>query len=356
MATRAIEASCTQGADDDIFGLTVHHGGAVTVCVATISTRSSVFGASDRMLTSGDVEFEPHAPKVVPLTNSMVLMSAGDAGVQAEVASDMRVWIADHIAARPDVWILVRDAAEAYAQYFAEARRRKVELALLRPLGLTSELFIARQGELAPALARDLATEMLSFPMPAVACIVAGVDASGPHLYVVADGQLHCADSVGFCAIGSGASHAESLLMFAKYHPGMAPAEAMLLTFAAKKRSEVAPGVGSETDMFTIGPMPGMSNWLDAETLQNLGEMYTKWRTAETEAFNDATERSRKYVQALAEAATKQPQAITPDGAAGGSGASADEEGLPSPSRDERGHTGRPETTPGGSSAGPNGR
>lgn len=55
----------------------------MTVCVAAISQSSTgtglmITGASDRMLTAGDIEFEPEQSKIQPLTNSIALMLAGD--------------------------------------------------------------------------------------------------------------------------------------------------------------------------------------------------------------------------------------------------------------------------------------
>ena len=56
----------------------------MTVCIAAIAGKT-VIGASDRLVTAGDVQFEPSRPKIRALTNSVVVMTAGDAWLQAEV-------------------------------------------------------------------------------------------------------------------------------------------------------------------------------------------------------------------------------------------------------------------------------
>ncbi len=69
-----------------------------------------------------------------------------------------------------------------------------------------------------------------------------------------ASGRAYCNNTIGFAAIGDGEWHAASQFMFAKYISHAPVAESMLLVFTAKKHAEVAPGVGTATDMFFIGP------------------------------------------------------------------------------------------------------
>src|SRR5277367_6736484 len=89
----------------------------VTVCIAAICQGSVVFGASDRMLTSGDgeIEFEPAFPKSFSLTNSIVAMTAGDSALQAEMLQDLAPFINERINAEPTVWLKVKDVAELYS-------------------------------------------------------------------------------------------------------------------------------------------------------------------------------------------------------------------------------------------------
>jgi hypothetical protein len=57
----------------------------MTICVAAICEDNTIMGASDRMLTARDVQFEPPQPKIIPLTKSIVTMISGDSYAQAEI-------------------------------------------------------------------------------------------------------------------------------------------------------------------------------------------------------------------------------------------------------------------------------
>jgi 20S proteasome alpha/beta subunit len=84
---------------------------------------------------------------------------------------------------------------------------------------------------------------------PSTILLVSG-DISVVHIYAIdKNGMIACWDDVGFAAIGSGAWHAKSLLMQAGYVNKAIFAPALALTFAAKKASEIALGVGKETDI-----------------------------------------------------------------------------------------------------------
>jgi hypothetical protein len=66
----------------------------LTVCIAAICEGGIVLGACDKMMTAGDVEFEPQAPtgrsmKVFPITNSIAVMTAGDSGLQSEIVQGL---------------------------------------------------------------------------------------------------------------------------------------------------------------------------------------------------------------------------------------------------------------------------
>ena len=87
---------------------------AVTVCVAAVSGLI-IFGTSDRMITSGDIQFEPQQSKIVPLTNSIVAQIAGDVSIQTEIMQRVSSDIIKRIQASPQEWWNVRDVAELYA-------------------------------------------------------------------------------------------------------------------------------------------------------------------------------------------------------------------------------------------------
>jgi hypothetical protein len=153
------------------------------------------------MLTSGDVQFEPTAAaKILALSNSMFLMTAGDAGLQAEICSHVLIEVAERIRQEPGKWWFVRDVADLYIEHY-----NRIQLA---PLYLDPSSFIANQHSMNERLVNDTARELLNFQMPSISTIFAGHDPAGPHIYLVSESganslEANCLDGVGFAAIVS---------------------------------------------------------------------------------------------------------------------------------------------------------
>jgi len=218
------------------------------------------------MLTSGDVQFEPSAgAKILSFTNSIFLMAAGDAGLQVQIYNSVSAEVVARIAKAPADWILVRDVVDLYVSHYNEIRKKRAEDAVLRPLYLDQNSYIANQGALKERLVSDISRELLNFAMPNISAVIAGVDPSGPHIWQVERGTTYaleatCLDSVGFAAIGSGSRHASSQFMFARHAWNASLAETLFLSYYAKRKSEVAPGVGQGTDMVSLGPGLGYTS------------------------------------------------------------------------------------------------
>lgn len=252
----------------------------MTVCVATICENGLILGASDRMLTAGNIQFTPHSSKIYQLTTSIAAMVSGDMNLHAELIGDLRANIQATLdgfrLTGESRWLTVKEIAGKFSELYLECRARKAEARILIPVGLTRETYLARQGDLSATLTEKLATELLSFALPTASAIFAGVDPSGAHLYVVSAGDVQCHDAVGFSAIGMGAYHANSHLMFAKHSRSIDSSRALALTYAAKKRAEVAPGVGTETDMFIVGHGVGSYKTIERSVVDNLELIYQR--------------------------------------------------------------------------------
>jgi hypothetical protein len=263
-----------------------------------------VVGAVDRMLTSGDVQFEPSTgSKILSLTNSIFVMTAGDAALQAEILSMVFKEVTEKINKAPKDWLRVNDVADIYVKYYNVVRNKRAANLILAPLYLTGEDFIARQKEMAEGLVKDLAKELLNFDMPGVATIVCGIDLDGAHIYTVHNDEINCADSVGFAAIGIGRRHAASQLMWAAHAWNSPFPDTLLLTYCAKKRAEVAPGVGLGTDMAIVGP--GLASFIRVgdHVLEKLQKEYQRISNAESRAFTKSRGEIESYVEELTQKA-----------------------------------------------------
>lgn len=271
----------------------------MTVCIAAICVfekQPFIVAASDRMITAGDIEFEQPQPKIFQLGLHSVALTAGDVSAQSLIATRtqreiLRSGITD-----------IGEVAAIYGSEFMEYLRLSAEAAFLAPLGLNSETFIERQQTLKPEVATTLVNQLQdyreNYERDFGGAIVTGVDDSGAHIFVVeATGRPVSMDSIGFASIGFGRWHAGSQFMFSGYAKHWDFERALFLTYSAKRRAEVAPGVGLATDMVLISTNPRRINHLgdDNEIVLKLKEIYDRFVGSERELRRTSDEEVKAY-------------------------------------------------------------
>jgi 20S proteasome alpha/beta subunit len=227
----------------------------LTVCVACLfnwihgenDTAKAVVTASDRQLTLGDVEYEPRQIKVCYLTPRVLILVAGDYALHSEALMRTQRRLMSEPEASPG------DIAELYASCIRDIKFRYASNIYLAPLGLTPDKFYDRQIDFDTSFLTRITNQLQDYQGPLTEAIIAGSDDSGAHLYLMdQESKVNCHNDVGFAAIGTGAWHARSLLMQAGYSNQVSFPVALSMVYAAKKRGEVAPGVGKETDMVLV--------------------------------------------------------------------------------------------------------
>jgi hypothetical protein len=184
-------------------------------------------------------------------------------------------------------------------------------------LGLDRNSFISRQAEMSKDFILKLTEELVNFSLPSTETIIAGVDPDGSHIYTLINDDIRCDDSVGFSSIGIGYWHANSQFMLARYNFVAVMADSLLLTYIAKRRAEIAPGVGTGTVMFTVGPQLGSYTRISEEVLQQLEKTYQAILKQEAKGLEHGRKEIQKYVarlSAAAAAATQKQAASTTDG------------------------------------------
>jgi hypothetical protein len=271
----------------------------MTVCIAAIAENAMVLAASDRMLTAGDIEFQPPRSKIFRLTPSIITMASGDSSLNMEITHSVWRDVYERIEKDPTNWWKLSDVAHLYRYYYDTERVREAESSILVPLGLTAESFISRQDEMSEEFLRTTSNKLLSHTVNDLQVIICGLDSEGPHIYVFDNGEISCRDGVGFAAIGAGEWHASSQLMFAGHTQFSSLATTLLLVYTAKKRAEVAPGVGETTDMFAVGAGLGHSTPVAPEHLEKLQREYLAICSAESKAAESARARTQKYWEKL---------------------------------------------------------
>lgn len=298
----------------------------MTVCIAVICGPNAILGMSDRMLTAGDVQFQPSTSKVWPITSSIVMMSSGDVGLQTEIYSAVLGVVNARIKAQPKDWWQVKEVADLYRKSYFDIKKRRAEQKILLPLGLDSESFLSKQPGMHSDLVSKIGMELVGYELPGVAALIAGNDPSPPgvdaHIFMIRDGELSCHDKVGFACVGVGAWHANSTLMLAGHTPDTPVNTALLNLYTAKKRAEVAPGVGGETDAFIVGP-----------TLGGYSELRDDIRDAVFKAYETQTKSIVRAQKRAQESLDEYIAQITAPKPAGGSQTAEQPEPQPSPDK-----------------------
>src|SRR5438552_13765237 len=182
----------------------------VTVCIAAICNGAypTIVGASDRMITSGDIEFEAVGPpdaarpvlKTIRITPQIALMTAGDAGFQGDAIHYLAQSLGQ--SQRP----LVRDVASTYLDFVNRGKASAATNRVLSPFGLNVDSFISRQKEMNDSFVDRIMSAIWRLELEASA-IFAGIDATGAHIYRVTEDGLSSEDAVAFAAIGYGRRH-----------------------------------------------------------------------------------------------------------------------------------------------------
>jgi 20S proteasome alpha/beta subunit len=273
---------------------------SVTVCIAALCAWNYAkqgdpedwglvaITASDRMITFGDVQYEPVQLKLAQMTKQTILLIAGDYSLHSEaIKSAIR-----ELESRPNA--TPHQVALIYGRAMQAIKRRHAEDIYLAPLGLNTDLLIAQQKEMSESMSDRLITEMQRYEGEDVEALIVGIEQGrvkgeqrASIYHVDTHGSVTCADDVGFAAIGSGAWHARSQLMQAGYTKLVPYFRALATVFAAKKAADVSPGVGANfTDIHVVfrnGP-----ERLVEEQREKLEELYADFVAKRAQLANDA--------------------------------------------------------------------
>ena len=161
---------------------------------------------------------------------------------------------------------------------------------------------------------RQIAVDLVNYRVPNMSIIVAGIDPTGPHIFIVDTNQNNNVDTgrydfIGYATIGGGARHANAHFLTAGHAWYTPLPEALWNTYLAKKRAEVAPGVGETTDLYMIGPGLGSTLYLNEMVHGQLKAAYEKTKKQEEAARHTAAKEITAYVERLTSQVTEQPQA-----------------------------------------------
>jgi hypothetical protein len=317
----------------------------MTVCIAALAAWNYAkigdpedwgyvgISAADRMITFGDVQYEPIQQKMAPMGKTMLLI-AGDYSLHSEAIQTTQHELIKRPHASP------HDIALIYGRTIQSIKRRHAEDIILAPLGLNTDIL----NEMSGGNADRLITQMQEYRGEVVEAVILGMennldkklDASIYHIDT--RGSVTCANDVGFAAIGSGAWHANSQLMQSGYTKRFPYFSALAALFAAKKAADVSPGVGDTyTDINVLFRHFGPEQLLQ-EQHAKLQELYLDFIAKRTELSQQAIKGLTDFVAERSEARKNEQGQGQP-----GTDAKADAGASPNETEAPRGNEGREE-------------
>ena len=226
----------------------------MTVCIAALyDDGAGVVLISDKMVTAHipiGYEFEhSDTNKIIELNGAQSVYSliAGDVVRGNEVLN-----IAKCNLAQKEGVVAAAGVAEIVRLAYQQVRLQCIIHRELEPRGLDLNGFYARQQQLSPQIVQII-DQALSSSDLGVQLLVAGSSGPSHTVHTILNpGTIHDSSSIGYGAIGSGAPHALYSLIADSFTSSMDKDRVIELAQRAKQRSEVAPGVGSETTTIII--------------------------------------------------------------------------------------------------------
>lgn len=237
--------------------------------------------ASDRMVTASPppIEFEHNVPKITHVSRSCVVLTAGDALAHVELCNEAIEM------ARAVRVLSIKQIAEEIQKAYIKQRKERVETLYLRPQGWDLKSFYEDYSRKVPGeIVFTVDRQVMTYEHN-LSVIIAGVDSSKAHIYSIRNpGVLDCWDAMGCFAVGSGSSHAMPSFYLSNWHPSISLGALVFMTYEAKQRSEVAPGVGKVVDIAYIAK-EGITT-LEPSDLDRLQQLWTSKNTPVSDEFN----------------------------------------------------------------------
>jgi len=200
-----------------------------------------------------NLEFQTAEKKIIPIGTSCVVLASGNSAYATEVVQEAKRLLDGN--QNPSIVNAVEVTKNAFLHVRANKVREQVLVPMLGPDYLKFEAMnfsLPQYLQFQPNIFQQLAAQMSVFNF-GTDMIVAGADGDGARIaYVWNPGTMVWLDKLGYSAIGSGGLHATTRLSLGSQTRDSTLADTVYRVYAAKKAAEVAPGVGSETDLAII--------------------------------------------------------------------------------------------------------
>jgi 20S proteasome alpha/beta subunit len=256
---------------------------------------------------SGFMEHEHPGSKMVQLTERAILAVAGNTLDGMRIANEASAAMA--ASGTSTAAAMASDLGDRYKQ----ARLSRAEQFVLGVRGLSLQAYYQMHQGLNGQVVMLLDNQLAQFDL-GVDLLLAAVDDTGAHIHTNGNpgGGNSNHDPIGYAAIGSGAIHVVPA-MAGFTHSGDASYDQTLFhVYAAKRRAQVAPGVGTKTEMAVL--TKGGIKHLSRDELKRLGDIYDEFMSV-----TDA-ELEKQLADFHLEADTGSPDGAAPAAAAAAAG------------------------------------
>lgn len=249
----------------------------MTVCIGAVSYwhpgGQAVVVASDHMVTMGGfIQYEHETPKIRFVTPKICVMLAGDTAMASSIIERLSNHFSEGQHSTADV-------ALAAKIFYEDFRQEQIISEIFRPRGITMEEFYqgGLQSRLLPQIAGSIDDQVMAYDLN-VELLIAGVDSEKAHIYTVSNpGVITNYKHSGYVSIGSGSIHAVQSLIGFGHSSLHSLFETIFTVYASKRRAEVTPGVGIETDLFIITPDDYGWIRLNKQQLSKLDKLYSEF-------------------------------------------------------------------------------
>ncbi len=224
----------------------------MTVCIAALyDNGKGCVLVSDQMITA-------HFPIGYEFENAEVekIVKVNEASVYALISGD--VLFANEVLATAKKDIAAQGMtttsiiAETIRKAYQNIRRQRVIRNELEPRGLDLTTYYQNQQRLLPQITQIIDSNFKQYN-PGTELILAGTEEKGCNIFTIVNpGEMVCQTPLGYATIGSGAPHAMYSLIDSSYKKSLNKEAVEKIVKDAKKRSEVAPGVGRATTAIII--------------------------------------------------------------------------------------------------------
>lgn len=239
-----------------------------------------VLTLSDRMVSTGDMRLAYEHPrmKAEPISSHAVALTAGTIH-EPDLLRETK--------AKAKGKDSIVQIAEIIKEHFQQIRIKKIVDEVLIPMaGICSfDEWHAKQRGLHDGLLFEVNSAIAKYEI-GLSIILAGYDVEG-HLILISDpGICSSFDTLSHCCIGMGERHASSVFAWFRYSRSFCYRDALYTAFLAKKRAEMAGGVGPTTDIIAIDS-EGVKE-VAADTVRELEEVYrdTESKTGTPASFD----------------------------------------------------------------------